>query len=52
LYNGASGVADHTLCKYTAPTQQKSRRSENLEVFDHAGLLYNEPSNYAGVLFI
>jgi hypothetical protein len=31
---------------------KKADVTEHPEVFDHAGLLFNEPSSYAGVLFV
>jgi hypothetical protein len=32
--------------------QKKADVAEHLEVFDHAGLLFNQPSGTAGLLFI
>jgi len=36
----------------TCTKQKKADVAEHPEVFDHVGLLYDEPSSYAGVLFI
>ena len=33
-------------------TTKKADVAKHLGAFDHVGLLYNEPSSYAGVLFV
>jgi hypothetical protein len=38
--------------KIRSHANEKSRRRKTPEVFDYVGLLHNEPSSYAGVLFI
>jgi hypothetical protein len=32
--------------------EKKTDVAEHLEVFDHVGLLFNEPTSFAGMLFV
>jgi hypothetical protein len=49
VHGGSSLIYLHVPChrKRKKPTWQNT-----LKVFDHVGLIVNEPSSYAGVLFI